>query len=484
MSQETVEFQPRILLVGAGAAGRELARRLAAQWPISVIDLCEQKLTALAEKADHRQLQTSVGDGTSRLVLERAGAASADHVVAATNSDDVNLEICRVARESFGKSNLYALVANAGRLRDYQAAGVYMVSPAYAAAVHIENRIVSGGGTSLTISEARGEAIEVTVMPSSSVIGRPLGALRSRQWHVAAIYRHGQLVVPTGQTVVEADDRVILIGAPSILRIISEYFRMGAPEFPLQFGSKVMGLVKRAPAFESVADELAYFLKHIRTQDIQILFKRRRRTRKALDASIGSHGIQAALVEIAGRFTPNFLKRVASGDCGCLVFPHERFGLLERMDLQKTLLADLFRRLNAPIIIFRNSYPYQRILIPVTDSEASMRVARMALDLARMFDATVTAVTVTAPRFVVGEEAIQEQKSALKKVTDLATLYRMRIEEVHLEGNPIEEILKIAKNYHLMVVAHRKERKPSFFNPDVSLHLLWQSPITTLALPF
>ena len=112
-----------------------------------------------------------------------------------------------------------------------------------------------------------------------------------------------------------------------------------------------------------------------------------------------------------------------------------------------------------------------------------MLVARMAFDLARIYKASITIVTVTAPRFVVGRRAVEDQKAALRKINHLANLYHVEVEQIHLEGNPIEEVLKLCPDYQLMVLSHGKDRKPSFFNPDASQHFVRRSTITTFVLP-
>jgi nucleotide-binding universal stress UspA family protein len=144
---------------------------------------------------------------------------------------------------------------------------------------------------------------------------------------------------------------------------------------------------------------------------------------------------------------------------------------------------EIMRRIDAPVAILRGSHPYTKILVPVTHASASTPVARLAFDLARIYRASVTLVTVTAPRFVVGARAIDDQKAALGTMTHLANLYRLEVEEVHLEGNPIEEVLRLSADFNLMIASHGKDRRPSFFNPDVSQHLLRRAPITTIVLP-
>ena len=170
-------------------------------------------------------------------------------------------------------------------------------------------------------------------------------------------------------------------------------------------------------------------------------------------------------------------------DCGFLIVPDERFRFLERLGLRRTALSEIFRQTESPVGVLRGSGPYRKILLPVTDAAAPMNAARLTFDLAQIYRASVTIVTVTAPRFVVGGRAIDDQRDALAKITHLANLYRLSVEQVHREGNPIEEVFKLSPEYNLLVLAHEKERKPSFFNPDASQHLLRRASITTIVLP-
>lgn len=477
-------IEPRALIVGAGTTGRELLRRLAEVWLVSIVDADRERLELIDGHVDAERVLTTVGDGTSRLVLEEAGIEHVDYVIAVSGSDDANLEVCRIAREAYSKSNLYAAVSDFSERERYREAGIDFVTPSYAAAVSLQHRVLHGVGTSLSTAEAHGEVGEVSVLPSSPMIGRPLSSVRSQRWHVAAIYRKDALVIPTGQVRIEVDDRVILIGEREILPSIAEFFRLGEPEFPLEFGSQVLVLTESSSDFREIAAELRYVLDHSRAQGVEILFwPHEPEIQPNIERTSEEHGIEASSLAIFGNYSEVASKYVLKKDCGFLVVPDERFRFLERLGLRRTALSAMFRKMEVPFAILRGSYPYGKILLPVTLDNPSTEVARLAFDLARIYKAGVTVVTVTPPRFVVGEKAITDQKTALDQITHMANLYHLEVERIYCEGNPVDQILDLAGDFNLLLLSHNREKTPSLFDPDVSQHLFRRSPITTIALP-
>ncbi len=484
MKIATSEIEPRVLIVGAGTTGRELLRRLVTTWRVSIVDIDSAKLDLIGDEVEPDRIRKTHGDGTSRLVLEEAGIEHVDYVAAISGLDKANLEVCRLAREDYEKTNLFASVVKFAERERYRQANIDFVTPSYAAALNLETRILHGVGTSLSTGEGRGEVIEITVLSSSPMIGRPLSSVRSRRWHVGAIYRGGQLIVPNGPTTIEQDDRVILIGEPEILRAIGDFFRIGEPEFPLEFGSNFHVMTESSTDFEHVVGELRYLLDHSHARGVEVLYwPHEPGIQPALLRVLKDHRIEATTLAVFGGYGDVAAKHVVTKDCGCLIVPDERFRFLERVGLRRTALAEIFKQMESPVAVLRGSHPYRKILLPVTESESSMLVARMAFDLARIYKASITIVTVTAPRFVVGLRAVEDQKAALRKINHLANLYHVEVEQIHLEGNPIEEVLKLSPDYQLMVLSHGKDRKPSFFNPDASQHLVRRSAITTFVLP-
>jgi Trk K+ transport system NAD-binding subunit len=77
----------KLIIVGAGEVGRELIKRLQKDWFIAVIDEDEEKLQNIIDLLDSSSMNKTIllqGDGTSRLMLKKAGIEDAKAFVACT----------------------------------------------------------------------------------------------------------------------------------------------------------------------------------------------------------------------------------------------------------------------------------------------------------------------------------------------------------------------------------------------------------------
>ena len=86
----------KILILGAGQVGRTAAQHLSREEAneVTVVDLNEDVLRDLQDRLDVR---TVAGNAAHPTVLEQAGAAEAEIIVALTSSDEVNMMACEVA---------------------------------------------------------------------------------------------------------------------------------------------------------------------------------------------------------------------------------------------------------------------------------------------------------------------------------------------------------------------------------------------------
>jgi len=88
-----------ILILGAGEVGFHIASRLASEGHnVSVIDNDAARLQRVADTMD---VKTILGYATHPSVLEKAGAADAELLIAATTSDEINMLACQVAHSLF-----------------------------------------------------------------------------------------------------------------------------------------------------------------------------------------------------------------------------------------------------------------------------------------------------------------------------------------------------------------------------------------------
>jgi trk system potassium uptake protein len=86
----------RAVILGAGSAGSHLAARLCAEnYDVVVVDHRPGPLASLSDDLD---ILTIEGHGSSPAVLDRAGIREAEIFVAVTDSDDVNILACVIAR--------------------------------------------------------------------------------------------------------------------------------------------------------------------------------------------------------------------------------------------------------------------------------------------------------------------------------------------------------------------------------------------------
>lgn len=99
-----------VLIVGGGKVGSYLTRALLGQGhEVVMVEKQERKARMLEQLIEQRI--TLVGDGCDPLVLEQAGLARADVVVADTGDDEDNLVVCIIAKKN-AKARCIARVNN------------------------------------------------------------------------------------------------------------------------------------------------------------------------------------------------------------------------------------------------------------------------------------------------------------------------------------------------------------------------------------
>jgi uncharacterized protein len=468
----------RVLIVGAGQTGRALARALSDIWEIAVLDVDAAKLDRIRSELPKRKLELFAKDGTSLLNLKEAGLDSAEWLVAATSNDDVNIEACRVALSVQNPPTTIGVARRAPQRDKLKEIGAEAVVRPDAVAVLIKNRIERAYQVASGVGLGLGEILEIPVLRSSPAVDAQVRDLKARRWLVGAIYRGERYVVPHGDVVIREGDRLLLTGEPEVLPYIADYLRAGVARFPLQYGMRTVVLATEEQP-ESFWDEVKYLGERTRTRSVLALTGK---SSPAPEIRVGRGALESQLVNDTDGLLKIVQRDLPGLDCGCLVLPKQDVGFWARVGLGRAAFADALEVLSCPLLLAAGSHPYKRILLPVLGLDASVLAAELAIDLARQIDVGVTAVMVTSPPFIVGQEGVAGQKETLRAIMEIGSLYHIKLEQRLLEGNPATEIERLAGPGDLLVLAHEAGKRTSFFRPDSALQILYRSPSSVLAL--
>lgn len=201
-----------ILIGGGGQVGFYLTKGLLQQGhEVLLLEKDGRRAKQLEE-----ELGTSVaqGDACEARVLENVGCERANLVIAVTGDDEDNLVICQVAKARFKVPRTIARVNNPRYDEFFRQLGIDVtVSPTRTILHMIEAEIPHRAVVPLlTLTRAGLQLVEVTVPDDSPAAGQTLRSLNlPHSVNVALIVRDDGNITPSGDTLIQADDRVFAL---------------------------------------------------------------------------------------------------------------------------------------------------------------------------------------------------------------------------------------------------------------------------------
>ncbi|MCK5851183.1 MAG: Trk system potassium transporter TrkA [Kiritimatiellae bacterium] len=221
----------RILILGAGNAGRQLALRLCEEkHSVVMVDTNPQ---ALAEAEAKLDILTICGPGSSPRVLNEAQVDKCHLIIAVTDCDEVNILACLYAH-AVGVPRNVARVASpeyihTGDAYDLAAMGVNLVINQKQECVReiAHGLKMPGAVEAFDLFASKVIVAGFLVGEASPLIGTtPAVCARPellQQVRMIAIRRAGELIVPRGDTKFLKDDLVYLVGQRGAVADFSEW---------------------------------------------------------------------------------------------------------------------------------------------------------------------------------------------------------------------------------------------------------------------
>ncbi len=226
----------KIIILGAGQVGMSLALNLEGE--DNDITLIDTDAKRLRDIQDHLDLRTIVGHGAHPNVLYKAGIDDADMLVAVTNSDEVNMMACQIAHTLFQTPKKIARIRSQNYhsfpnlFEDNHIPVDVVISPEQLVTNYV-TRLIENPGAFQVLDFAEGalRLVAVRAYYGGPLVGNALSELREHlpnvDTRVAAIFRRGQPIVPTGHTIIEADDEVFFLADKKHIRaVMSELQRL------------------------------------------------------------------------------------------------------------------------------------------------------------------------------------------------------------------------------------------------------------------
>jgi trk system potassium uptake protein TrkA len=222
----------RVMIVGGGRIGLRLAHRLEGLGiHTKIVERRPERCQMLAE-----QLNKTVvlhGDGSDQALLTEENIQEIDLMVTLTNDEETNILSSLLAKR-LGARKTITKINKFSYLPLMSAIGLdHVVSPRLSAINSILQHIRRGKILSaISLKNEQAEAMEAVALETSDIVGKPLRDINFPKGSlVTGIIRGQEVIIPTGESVIAPDDRIIIFARrdaiasiEKILAVKLEYF--------------------------------------------------------------------------------------------------------------------------------------------------------------------------------------------------------------------------------------------------------------------
>jgi trk system potassium uptake protein TrkA len=222
----------RVLIVGGGRIGFRLAGLLEENSiQTKIIEINPDRCTELAENLNKSVVLC--GDGSDQSLLAEENIGDIDVVVTVTDNEETNI-LTSLLSTRMGAGKSITKISKFSYFPLMQAIGIeQVVSPRLSAINTILHHIRKGKVLSaISLKGQQAEVIEAVALETSDIVHTPLKKISFPNGAMlAGIIRGQDIIIPSGNSIVEPEDRIIIIAKrqaiskiEKILSVKLEYF--------------------------------------------------------------------------------------------------------------------------------------------------------------------------------------------------------------------------------------------------------------------
>jgi trk system potassium uptake protein TrkA len=205
----------RVIIVGAGEVGFQLARFLSSEnIDVVVVDKSKEKLKEVSDELDVALVE---GEGGSPTVLKDAGADEADILLAVTDLDETNMVACLVAKVMF------QIPRNVARIRNHEYFSNEIllkslgINPAISPEIEVAKAVirlieVPFAADVEDYEDGKAKVIGFRIPSDSKLIGKAFKNLNITKPKIliGAINRSNKIIIPSGNDILKKNDIIYL----------------------------------------------------------------------------------------------------------------------------------------------------------------------------------------------------------------------------------------------------------------------------------
>jgi Trk K+ transport system NAD-binding subunit len=210
---EKLQINPmKIIIIGGGDSGKELADRLSDQRK-EAVTIVESDADRVAELRN-QGYGVVHGDGRDVETLKQAGIESAKILAAMTRSDDANMLSTQLARNKYDIETVVSRVGNNENREAFESLGVRVVSDSESTAIEADNIIDRPAFTSwIEDLDTQGKVVDIE-MNNEEYKGETTDAFHKElpdNSLIALIDRDGHPIIPDGDTKIKLGDKLTFV---------------------------------------------------------------------------------------------------------------------------------------------------------------------------------------------------------------------------------------------------------------------------------
>jgi len=305
------------------------------------------------------------------------------------------------------------------------------------------------------IGLGQGEIMEILIPFGSSFAYKHVGAIGHRKWKIVALYRKEKQLFVNNATMLQPNDRIVVIGNPLVLEEVYKKVSLRKGTFPEPFGKNLYLLIDLKQKKEEIliqVNEAIYLSNQLENSKLYIRL-------------ININNFEV-LSELRGLQTDNihvFVTYDESKNYYDIDFDVSKYEIgifmLDRSSFFKNKLKEYFLKYQRPIYLFgeKSIYNIKEVLILMEEESVMESLSTSIFDFSESLNLEITLCDYTP------DGDFQETKQIEEHYATLSRLYnfKFKIERKHV--NPIRQLLE--QDVVLHVTPFTKEVKQfSIFN--------------------